>query len=59
VDVEKDEEEAKKWPIEREGRVALPAVAVRTKEGVEVIFGAQNIEKRLVDLLRRLEGKRR
>ena len=59
VDVEKDRDEAANWPIERGGRIALPAVAIRTKDGVEVIFGAQNIEKRLVDLLRRLEGNRR
>ncbi|RKY13188.1 MAG: hypothetical protein DRP82_05785 [Planctomycetota bacterium] len=59
VDVEKDKDEAAKYPIERGGRIALPAVAVRTKDGVEVIFGAQNIEKRLVDLLRRLEGRQR
>lgn len=59
VDVEKEKEEAKRWPIERGGRVALPAVAIRTEKGVDVIFGAQNVEKRLVDLLRRLEGKQR
>ena len=56
IDVEKEPKEAAKFPIEKGGRVVLPAVAVIKGRTVRVIFGAADLERRLTELLRQLEG---